>query len=170
MHNSAYKNGQKFFDKYCKENINNKKILDVGSFDVNGTLKPIFAKGQYIGMDLEEGKNVDVVGNGHNMPFDSEEFDIVISTSCFEHDEMFWVTFLEMSRVLKVGGYIYINAPSAGYYHGYPKDCWRFYFDSWKALEKWAQLNKFNIQLIENYIDTDNDDFWKDSVGIFKKI
>jgi hypothetical protein len=47
MHHSAYVNAEKFYHKYCENNIENKKILDVGSYDVNGTMKPIFEKGQY---------------------------------------------------------------------------------------------------------------------------
>ena len=44
MHHSAYVNAEKFYHKYCENNIENKKILDVGSYDVNGTMKPIFEK------------------------------------------------------------------------------------------------------------------------------
>ena len=176
MHHSAYINAEKFYHKYCVENIENKKILDVGSCDVNGTMKPIFKKGIYVGLDIEEGPNVDVVGISHNLPFENEEFDIIISSSCFEHDDMFWISFQEMCRVLKPNGYIYINAPSAGPYHGHPTDNWRFYADSWKALEKWARINKFKIELIETYIDLDTPlainewSNWNDSIGIYKKI
>ena len=52
MHYSAYANAEKFYHKYCEKNIENKKILDVGSYDVNGTMKPIFEKGQYVGLDM----------------------------------------------------------------------------------------------------------------------
>ena len=64
-------------------------------------MKPIFEKGQYVGLDMESGPNVDVVGVSHDIPFIGDEFDIVISSSCFEHDDMFWVSFQEMCRVLK---------------------------------------------------------------------
>jgi SAM-dependent methyltransferase len=170
MHQSAYKNAEKFYNKYCKENIENKKILDVGSYDVNGTAKPIFERGTYIGLDMEEGPNVDVISDAHNIPFDSGTFDIVLSSSCFEHDDMFWVTFLEMCRVVKPGGYLYIQAPSNGPYHGWPGDNWRFYIDSWKALEKWGKYNNYEIELVEHYISAPSSDFpWEDSIGIFKK-
>ena len=51
MHISAYQNAKKFAQNYCV-NLENKKILDIGSYDVNGTLKPIFEKGNYIGLDM----------------------------------------------------------------------------------------------------------------------
>ena len=173
MHKSAYINTEKFYNKYCSDNIKNKKILDVGSYSVNGNVRPIFEGGNYIGVDMEMGPNVDVVANANNLPFLDNEIDIVVSISCFEHDDMFWLTFLEMCRVINVGGYIYINAPSNGPYHGHPGDSWRFYLDSWKSLEKWAKLSGYNIELIESYIDVEGDktnEVWEDSVGIFKKL
>jgi cephalosporin hydroxylase len=174
MHHSAYVNAENFYNKYCSENIENKNILDVGSYDVNGSLKPIFQKGKYVGMDMEAGPNVDVVSDAHDIPFKNDFFDIIISSSCFEHDDMFWVTFLEMCRVLKPGGFMYIQAPSNGPYHGYPGDNWRFYIDSWKALEKWGKLKGFDLEVIESLIDSTTPDpyqqrIWDDSIGIFRK-
>jgi SAM-dependent methyltransferase len=176
MHHSAYVNAEKFYHKYCEKNIENKKILDVGSYDVNGTMKPIFEKGQYVGLDMEAGPNVDIVGVSHDIPFEKDEFDIVISSSCFEHDDMFWISFQEMCRVLKPGGYMYVQAPSNGPYHGWPGDNWRFYIDSWKALEKWGKKLGFDIELVEHYIDDTtphhpNERFrlWNDSIGIYRK-
>jgi SAM-dependent methyltransferase len=176
MHHSAYVNAEKFYHKYCENKIETKKILDVGSYDVNGTMKPIFSKGKYVGMDMEQGPNVDIVGVSHEIPFKDNEFDIVISSSCFEHDDMFWISFQEMCRVLKDGGYMYIQAPSNGPYHGWPGDNWRFYIDSWKALEKWGKKLGFDIELVEHYIDDTtphhpNEGFrlWNDSIGIYRK-
>lgn len=177
MHYSAYKNAERFYHAYCENNIENKKILDVGSYDTNGCMRPIFEKGNYLGVDMEPGPNVDVVANGHDLPFKDETFDIVISSSCFEHDDMFWETFSEMCRVAKKGGYIYVQAPSNGPYHGWPGDNWRFYIDSWLALERWGNKLGYDIELVERYIDetTPSPDYegnrvWDDSIGIFRKI
>jgi len=175
MHKSAYNNAVRFYENYCQDNIQSKTVLDVGSWDSNGCLKPIFQKSlQYVGLDAQAGPNVDVVSNSNDMPFENEQFDIIISTSCFEHDEMFWLTFLEMCRVLKSGGYIYICAPSSGPYHphGCPSDSWRFYPDSWRSLARWANKNNYKLKLVESYIDSSYfppDDHWQDSVGIFTK-
>lgn len=170
MHPSAYLHAQKFYEKYCTDGIEHKSILDVGSYDVNGTLRPIFAFGKYFGLDMACGPNVDIVAESHNIPLDDNSFDIVVSSSCFEHDDMFWVTFLEMCRVVKSGGYIYIQAPSSGPYHAHPVDNWRFYKDSWAALARWAIKNNYNIQLVESYIDNNASDGWHDSIGIFRKV
>jgi hypothetical protein len=64
MHDSAYKCCRDFYDKYCKGLVHRggSKVIDFGSFDVNGCLKPIFDDAfWYTGIDMEAGKNVDVV-------------------------------------------------------------------------------------------------------------
>lgn len=172
MHNTAYKNAQKFYNKYCKDNIENKHVLDIGSLDVNGSLKPIFQSAKYLGLDQSIGPNVDLVSSSHEIPLDDNSIDIIVCSSCFEHDNMFWVTFLEMCRLVKTNGYIYINAPSNGPYHAHPVDNWRFYLDSWKAMSEWAYRNNYFVNLLESYIDTELSSCknWYDSVGIFQKI
>ena len=174
MHVTAKLNAEKFYNKYCTQLTSESYILDIGSYDVNGTLKPIFKDHRYIGIDMCAGPNVDFVCKNDDIPFKNNFFDVIISSSCFEHDDFFWLTFLEMCRVLKPNGFIYINAPSNGPHHGYPTDNWRFYLDSWKALEKWSIKNNFNIKLIESYINKEDIHtdaaLWEDSVGIYKKL
>ena len=168
MHTTAYNNAKKFFDNYIKD-AKGKRILDVGSYDVNGSLKPIFKEGEYIGLDQAPGPNVDVVSSSHKIEMEDNSFDIIVTSSCFEHDPMFWLTFLEMVRLVKPGGYIYNCVPSQGHYHGFPGDCWRFYKDSAKGLTEWAHHEGYtNLKLSESYID-DEDINWKDHVMIWKK-
>ena len=167
MHISAFRNAMQFYDEFCKKINKTLKVVDFGSYDVNGCLKPIFKDHEYIGIDMAAGPNVDVVCSNDNTPFENNSIDVIVSSSSFEHDDCFWMTFLEMCRILKPGGLIYINAPSSGPYHGYPGDNWRFYADSWKSLSKWAIKNNYNIELLKSYID--KTEIWHDSVGIFKK-
>jgi ubiquinone/menaquinone biosynthesis C-methylase UbiE len=176
MHKSAFINAKKFYDKYCNMDNKSKTVLDVGSWDGgNGSLKEIFSQHNYIGLDMQQGPNVNIVSTSYSMPFDNNSIDIIVSSSCFEHDPMFWITFLEMCRILKDNGYIYICAPSSGPYHPEkcPGDSWRFYPDSWRSLSEWANINNYNIKLLESYIDNSffkPDENWKDSVGIFQKL
>ena len=158
MHVTAFENAKKFAHKY---NATDKKVLDVGSYDVNGTLKPLFR--DYTGIDIEKGPNVDVVAKlGQPFPFDDQSFEVIVSSSCLEHDPAFWVTVKEMMRV--AGELIYINVPSAQFYHAYPIDCWRFLADSMAAL---AELSD-DWELVETYID--DQEPWCDCVGIFKRV
>jgi SAM-dependent methyltransferase len=167
MHPIAYEFATQFYNTFCRALTDTSTVVDFGSYDVNGTLKGIFAKHRYIGIDMSEGPNVDVVCENDSTPFESNSVDVVVSSSCFEHDECFWMTFLEMCRIVKPGGYIYINAPSAGEYHGHPGDCWRFYKDSWSALAKWATKQGYSIELVYSHLS--DRDTWKDNIGIFKK-
>lgn len=57
-------------------------------------------------------KGVDVVINSASeLPFCDDYADATVSTSCFEHAELFWLTFNEMVRITKPGGFIYISTP-----------------------------------------------------------
>jgi len=169
MHETAYQNCQTFYDKYCKGVVNESSIVvDFGSYDVNGTLKPIFKDCKYIGLDMAEGPNVDIVCNvNEGVPLEDNYADVVVSSSCFEHDMFFWESFLEMCRVVKPGGFIYINVPSATGYHAFPIDCWRFYYDAWIALEAYGLKKGYNIKLLERYIDQQCGNH--NSVGIYQK-
>lgn len=165
MHKESYNACKSFMTKYLDEKTT-LNILDVGSMDLNGSASEIFKNKtwKYTGMDLEPGQNVDIVCNpGENFPFEDNFFDVCISSSAFEHDKAFWVTFNEMVRVVKKNGLIYINTPSSGRVHRYPLDCWRFYPDAYIALESW---NK-KVKLIESYID-ETSVWWNDNVGIFR--
>jgi SAM-dependent methyltransferase len=168
MHPTAYTFAIQFYNTYCRALPSDAIVVDFGSYDVNGTLKPIFEKHKYIGIDMHAGPNVDLVCNNLDVPLESNSVDVVVSSSCLEHDDCFWETFLEMSRIVKEGGYIYICAPSGGEYHGFPGDCWRFYKDSWAALAKWATKKGYPIELVYSHVDTLG--YWKDSIGVFRKV
>lgn len=161
--------GRLFFESYWQPGFSN--ILDIGSRDVNGTLRSVKpAHAGYLGVDMQAGPGVDlVVDDPHALPFAEQSFHVVVSTSCLEHDPMFWLTFAEMVRVVKAGGLIYINAPSNGLYHGYPFDHWRFYPDSGKALEQWAGKCGTPVELIESFIGQRDNDIWSDNVMVFAR-
>jgi len=164
MHPSAYANCERFVDRYFSQPG---LVLDVGSLDVNGSLRPIFASRgwNYTGLDRRPGKNVDVVNPAIRwwLPFDDGNFEAVVSSSALEHDPTFWITFWEMVRVTRSGGLVYICVPSQGKYHGHPVDCWRFQKDCWAGLADWCP----RAELVECYIDP-SDELWQDNVGIFR--
>lgn len=169
MHDTAIEAGSYFLSNYWRQHFS--KILDVGSLNVNGSLRD-YAPGEstFVGLDIEAGDGVDVVLDKPQAPFPFEDksFDVIVSTSCFEHDQMFWKTFLEMVRTVKSDGYIYINAPSNGVYHGYPYDNWRFYPDSARALCEWAKTSGYaDFILVESMILQQAADIWNDCVMVF---
>jgi SAM-dependent methyltransferase len=168
MHKSALLAGRAFFDQYCSNR--DISILDIGSLDINGSLRSVApATAQYMGVDMAAGSGVDLVlEDPHHLPFDDQTFDAVVSTSCFEHDSFFWLTFLECIRVLRKGGLFYLNAPSNGKYHSHPRDHWRFYPDAGLALCAWAQRSGLTVTVVESFILNQIEDYWNDFVCVFE--
>ena len=138
------------------------KVLDVGSYSVNGCYKPYFYEDEYVGCDLRAGANVAVVmDTPYKLPFEAGAFDLVISGQTLEHVEQPWRLVKEMGRVVKAGGYIIIIAPSAGPTH-MATDAWRILPDGMKGMADWAGL-----QVVESYIKEALP--WNDCVAVMHK-
>jgi ubiquinone/menaquinone biosynthesis C-methylase UbiE len=167
LHKSAYISGGKFFSRYVTGS--SVSILEIGSYNVNGTLKDFQPVGsKWVGADIENGPGVDlVIDDTSTLPFEDSSFDYVVASSAFEHDPTFWSTFSEMVRVLKNGGSIYINAPSNGMIHRYPIDVYRFYPDAGKALEKWGRSLRPELRLVESFIGNHDEEPWNDFCAVF---
>lgn len=145
MHTSSILRMKWFEENYSsKINTDKIKVLDVGSYDVNGSYRDVFAdkKYEYTGLDMEKGPNVDVVLKS---PYDwsnieTDSFDVVISGQTFEHAEFFWLTMAEMARVLKKDGILCVLAPNGFKEHRFPVDCYRFFSDGMVALARYVSL------------------------------
>ena len=118
-----------------------KRVLEVGSLYVNGSVRPIVEKigrpSGYIGIDIKEGKFVDMVLPAEEIlsKFGDEAFDAVISTEMIEHVENWRQAIDNMKSVLKAEGSIFITTRSKGFkMHGYPHDFWRFEIDDMKRI------------------------------------
>ena len=169
MHKSAYEIGAKFLDRYMAPEMNS--ILEIGAFDVNGSLKDFKHEDcEWIGVDLEPGKGVDIViERASKLPFVDNSFDLVVATSVFEHDPTFWLTFNEMLRVVKPDGFIFICAPSNGWVHRYPMDVYRFYPDAGIGLVEWGRREFSELELVESFISERDSDVWNDFCAVFSK-
>jgi len=154
MHHSALETGRKFFKTYCSDR--EVSVVEIGSQNVNGSLRDVITDKviNYTGVDFVEGKGVDIVlQDPYKYPIQDNTFDVLVTSSCFEHSEMFWLSFLEGLRILKEDGVFYCNVPSSWMvYHRYPVDCWRFYPDAAKALQTWARYNNINAMVLESYV------------------
>ena len=102
------------FKKHFTKDWSNKKILEIGSYDVNGTIRKYFNNNDYTGMDLIEGKGVDVVYDGKQIDFEEESFDLTLSCECFEHNKYYRENFLDMIKVTKKGGFVVFTCASKG--------------------------------------------------------
>lgn len=152
MHDTAMLIGRAFFETYMP-GAKGQSIVDVGAQDVNGSLRSVAPPGNtYTGIDFAEGKGVDVIlTDPYKFPFEDGTFDVAVCSNCLEHSEFFWVTFMEMLRILKPSGLLFITVPANAAVHRYPVDCWRFYPDSGMALRNWARRNGVNADLLESF-------------------
>ena len=130
-----------FIEHAKVKEFRNKRVLKVGSKYINGSVRPLIEKflspREYIGIDIEPGKFVDLVLPAERILeyFGPESFDVVISTKLLEHVKDWRVVINNMKNVLKRGGYIYITTRSKGFpYHGYPYDFWRYEIEDMKKI------------------------------------
>jgi hypothetical protein len=50
------------------EFFSNTKVLEVGSLDINGSIRMFFSDCDYTGVDLGPGRGVDLIGKGEELP------------------------------------------------------------------------------------------------------
>lgn len=169
MHDTARAHGRQFFALYWQPHFS--AVVELGSQNVNGSLRDHAPAGaSYLGLDAASGPGVDrVVVPGEPLPLDDGCADVVVTSSALEHDPCFWDTFLEMLRLLRPGGLLYINAPSNHAFHRYPADCWRFYPDAGTALAAWARRRGMPVELVESFVAKPAAQGWSDFVAIFRK-
>ena len=139
--------------------------MDVGSYDVNGTYRPLLTNESWTheGADLQAGPNVThVLTDPYHWVLSDDSFDVVTSGQTFEHIPFFWLTWKEMVRVLKRSGLIFLIMPSSGVERLNPVDCSRLYRDGFRAL---GDIEHLEILEMETH--------WTsalgDTVGVFRK-
>lgn len=169
MHPSVLYYTDIFFKNYNTKT--NPCIVEIGSYDVNGSLRQVAPPCTYIGLDYTAGPGVDRLISNEQLPVQDNTADFVISASCFEHARFFWETFIECLRVSKNNGIIMINAPSNSlHFHQYPIDAWRFMPDAGLALEQYGTVRGYNCLLIESFLGKPmGGSTWIDNVMVFIK-
>ena len=170
MHQSSLNNMSLMLSKVLTPDIITRPftVVDYGGRRIDGhesyySLLKNYANLTYLGLDIQDGPGVDIVmTDPYKSPIKDNTVDIVVTGQMFEHCEFFWLTFEDIARILKPGGYLLAITPSAGPVHKYPVDCWRFYPDAYAAMAKWSKMT-----LIEAWHDLSGK--WCDQVGILKK-
>jgi len=74
-------------------------VLEVGSLNINGTVRDFFDTTRFLGVDVAEGPGVDLVGLGQDLHFPDNWFDVAVSAECFEHNPQWLETFINMHRM-----------------------------------------------------------------------
>jgi SAM-dependent methyltransferase len=96
-------------------------ILDLGS----GNRKIAKAHKTVISFDRVDFSRVDIVGDAGELPFKNETFDAITLQSVLEHVEDPWRVVKESFRVLKKGGFVWVEVPFIYPVHD-ENDYWRW--------------------------------------------
>lgn len=185
MHESAHSKVADAVRRYLPE-FEQPRVLDFGSRMV---AKQALSHRQlfddvdctYVGTDVVEGPNVDVVmPEPYTLPFADDSFQMIISGQVIEHIPYPWISMMELGRILAPDGALILTAPSRGHVHNPPYDCWRFYPDSFRALATFAGLSIVELATdlpptrseASRYLDygaIDDTVYWGDCFGVFRK-
>ncbi len=90
------------------------RVLEVGSLDINGSIRSAFDTCDYTGADLSSGPGVDIVCPGQMLEFPSNYFDVSVSCECFEHNPYWVETWANMLRMTRPGGLVLMSCATTG--------------------------------------------------------
>ncbi|HEY5234027.1 MAG TPA: class I SAM-dependent methyltransferase [Verrucomicrobiae bacterium] len=113
----------------------NPPILEIGSrhYATKSAIgyRSLFDGLEYVGVDMSEGNNVDMVVD-FTADFSvvreklGREFGAIICCSVIEHVDNIFKFAQNLTRITKPGGTLFLSAPFTWRFHGYPNDFWRF--------------------------------------------
>jgi SAM-dependent methyltransferase len=81
-------------------------VVEMGSLNINGTVRDLFSYANFVGFDVGPGPGVDYVVPAQNVRYRDGSFDTAISAECFEHNPYWKETFLNMVRLTRHGGLV----------------------------------------------------------------
>jgi hypothetical protein len=103
-----------FIKESLPDYFTEKSVLEIGSLDINGSAREKFTNCQYLGIDIGNGKGVDLVSTGEDFSGKANSFDVVLSCECFEHNPEYEKTWINMVRVLKRNGLLMMTCATFG--------------------------------------------------------
>lgn len=90
------------------------KVLEIGSLNINGSIRVFFENCEYLGVDIGPGPGVDLVIEGQNLDSPSNTYDTVASCECFEHNPYWVTTFANMHRMARINGLVFMTCATTG--------------------------------------------------------
>ena len=100
--------------QFLPEYFEGRKVLEIGSLNLNGSIRQFYQGCDYTGLDIGEGNDVDVVCFGEDYGSASNQFDMVVSCEAMEHNPGWKKTWLNMLRVVKPGGLVAMTYATVG--------------------------------------------------------
>lgn len=90
------------------------RVLEIGSLDINGSVRRHFRDCDLVGIDLGEGPGVDVVCEAQDYDAPDASFDTVVCCEVMEHNPHWLATFANMARLCRPGGLVLMTCASFG--------------------------------------------------------
>jgi SAM-dependent methyltransferase len=101
------------------------RVLDVGCGEK--PYRPYFAEAaEYVGVDIDERANADLIGAVEALPVEDESFDLVLCLQVLEHADDPAAGVRELHRVVRPGGRVLAATHGTYVYHPSPVDYWRW--------------------------------------------
>ena len=134
------------FGLKCLEGTKGKTILEVGSQNINGSLRDTLGKdNKYYGVDIQDKDGVDEVCNATEIQerFGDNSFDIVICTEVLEHVE-FWKDVINNLKAVAKDTLLITTRGIDYPRHEYPNDYWRYTVDDFAYI-----FSDMDIEVLE---------------------
>ena len=90
------------------------RVLEIGSLDINGSVRTHFSAAAYIGLDVGAGPGVDLVCQSQDYDAPDNAFDVVLSCETMEHNPYWRETFANMLRLCRPGGLVLMTCATTG--------------------------------------------------------
>src|SRR6478736_5285158 len=119
MHPEVQRFVHKVKEEYPRYFLGDQRVLEVGSYNINGTIRDLFAEViDYTGLDLGPGPGVDIVSDINDYD-DPDGYNVVISMEMLEHCKEWEKALLKMYKLTKSGGlFVLTCAGPARHEHG----------------------------------------------------
>jgi SAM-dependent methyltransferase len=153
--NGRYRDlGRWYIDRFVEEVASGlppgSTVLDAGAGE--GRYRHLFSHCRFVTVDLTVGdpawdySSLDHVAPLHDMPFPDGHFDAVLCTQVLEHVELPRQSVIEMHRVLRPGGRLYLTVPMAQSEHQAPHDHFRYTSYGIKMLCRAAGFRSIDVE------------------------
>jgi SAM-dependent methyltransferase len=112
--------------------VEGKRVIELGSKDEYGVTRRLltpYGPSEYIGVDIQRGKGVDVVCAAEESvgKFGRRVFDVAVATELIEHTRDWRRVVSNIKNLLRPGGILVVTSRSIGFpFHAFPKDYWRY--------------------------------------------
>jgi len=90
------------------------EVIEIGSLNINGSIRELFHQPRYLGVDLAPGPCVDYVSRGEDVDVNVGLWDVVASCECFEHNRNWRETWRRMVELARPGGLVFFTCATTG--------------------------------------------------------